>query len=150
MWDEAETIWNNRMRDDATHNVINVYSNYFGKASAHEKLGRLTADHAPATTVPTDEAAAHLKRLESDKHYFFEIQAALEAAYANGMDGAQWLIDNLGLTVSQVNGSGTKWMNDFNTIAEMMDFQEKKKAEYSERFANENKTGGIVDDINFR
>src|SRR3546814_2434821 len=95
MWDEAETLWNNRMRDDATYNVINVYSGYFGKASAHAKLGKLTPDHAPATTVPTGESAAHLERLEADKHYFFEIQAALEAAYANGMDGAQWLIDNL-------------------------------------------------------
>ena len=149
MWDEAETIWNNRMRDDTTYNVVNVYSGYFGKASAHEKLASLTPANAPTTTVPTGDAAAHLKRLETDKHYFFEIQAALEAAYANGMDGAQWLIDNLGLTVSQVNGAGVKYMNDFNTMAEMMDFQEKKKAEYSERFAKENNTGGIVDDINF-
>lgn len=149
MWDEAETIWNNRMRDDTTYNVVNVYSGYFGKASAHEKLGSLKPANAPATTVPSGEAAAHLERLETDKHYFFEIQAALEAAYANGMDGAQWLIDNLGLTVAQVNGAGTKYMNDFNTMAEMMDFQEKKKAEYSKRFANENQTGGIVDDINF-
>src|SRR3546814_2786628 len=138
------------MRDDATYNVINVYSGYFGKASAHAKLGKLTPDHAPATTAPTGESAAHLERLETDKHYFFEIQAALEAAYANGMDGAQWLIDNLGLTVAQVNGAGVKYMNDFNTMAEMMDFQEEKKAEYSERFAKENNTGGIVDDINFR
>jgi len=149
MWDEAETIWNNRMRDDTTFDVINGYSGYFGKASAHEKLRKLVPDNAPATTVPTGEAAAHLERLETDKHYFFEIQAALEAAYANGMDGAQWLIDNLGLTVAQVNGAGTKYMNDFNTMAEMMDFQEKKKAEYNKRFATENQTGGIVDDINF-
>ena len=149
MWDEAETIWNNRMRDNTTYNVVNVYSNYFGKASAHEKLGNLKGRQAPSTTVPTGEAAAHLARLEADKHYFFEIQAALEAAYANGMDGAQWLIDNLGLTVSQVNSTGVKYMNDFNTMAEMMDFQEKKKREYSDRFASENQTGGIVDDINF-
>lgn len=149
MWDEAETIWNNRMRDDATYNMVNVYSRYFGKASEHEKLAGLMADNAPTTDVPTGEAAAHLKRLQTDKHYFFEIQAALEAAYANGMDGAQWLIDNLGLTVSQVNGAGTKYMNDFNTMAQMMDFQEQKKAEYSERFAKENNTGGIADDINF-
>ena len=149
MWDEAETTWNNRMRSDMTYNVVNVYSGYFGKASEHGRLGKLVPENAPATAVPIGEAAAHLERLATDKHYFFEIQAALEAAYANGMDGAQWLIDNLGLTVAQVNGAGTKYMNDFNTIAEMMDFQDKKKAEYSERFAKENNTGGIVDDINF-
>lgn len=149
MWDEAEALWNSRMRSDTTYNVVNVYSSYFGKASSHEKLGGLKPANAPATTIPTGEAAAHLERLETDKHYFFEIQAAQEAAYANGVDGAQWLIDNLGLTVSQVNGAGVKYMNDFSTMAEMMDFQEKKKAEYSERFAKENKTGGIVDDIDF-
>lgn len=150
MWDEAETIWNNRMRDDATYNVVNVYSKYFGKASEHGKLAGLVADNAPATDVPEGDAAAHLQRLETDKNYFFEIQGAMEAAYAQGMDGAQWLIDNLGLTVAQVNGAGTKYMSDMNTMAQMMGYQEQKKAEYSERFAKENNAGGgIADDINF-
>jgi hypothetical protein len=101
------------------------------------------------TTVVSEAAAANLQRLETDKHYFFEIQAAMQAAYDNGIDGAQWLIDNLGLTVAQVNGSGTKWMNDFNTMAEMMDYQEQKKKEYSERFAKESGTDSVADDINF-
>jgi len=149
MWDEAETIWNNRMRDDTTFNLVNVYSKYFGQAKEHPKLGNLIPNKAIQTTVLPEDAKANLDRLESDKHYFFEIQAALEAAYANGIDGAQWLIDNLGLTVSQVNGTGTKYMNDFSVIAEMMDYQEKKKNEYHERFSKQNGTGGVVDDINF-
>lgn len=148
-WDEAQTTWNNRMRDDKTFNVINVYSKYFGMVKDHEKLGGLKPDNAPTTTVVSEAAAANLQRLETDKHYFFEIQAAMQAAYDNGIDGAQWLIDNLGLTVAQVNGSGTKWMNDFNTMAEMMDYQEQKKKEYSERFAKESGTGSVADDINF-
>ncbi len=149
MWDEAQTIWNNRMRDDRSFNVVNVYSNYFGKVKEHPKLGTLSPQNAPVSNVPEGEAQQHLERLESDKYYFFEIQAAMEAAYANGIDGAQWLIDHLGLTVSQVNSTGVKYMNDFNVMAEMMDYQEKKKKEYSERFAKENGTSGIVDDIDF-
>ncbi|MDM8174473.1 hypothetical protein QT327_08895 [Olivibacter sp. 47] len=42
----------------------------------------------------------------------------MQAAYDNGIDGAQWLIDELGLTVSQVNSAGTQWMNDFNIMAQ--------------------------------
>lgn len=149
LWDEAQTTWNNRMRDDKTMNVVNVYSKYFGLAKDHEKLGALQPENAPTTDVPSGDAAANLQRLETDKHYFFEIQGALQAAYDNGIDGAQWLIDNLGLTISQVNGAGTKWMNNFNTMAEMIDYQDKKKNEYSQRFAQESGTGGIVDDIDF-
>lgn len=149
MWDEAQTIWNNRMRDDHTFNVMNVYTNYFGKAKEHKKLGALIPDSAPATDVPEGKSKELLNRLETDKHYFFEIQGALQAAYDNGIDGAQWLIDNLGLTVAQVNGAGTKYMNDFNTMAQMMDYQDQKKEEYAARFAKEHGTGGVVDDIEF-
>ena len=149
IWDEAQTTWNNRMRDDNTYNVVNVYSAYFGKVKEHPKLGALRPENVPVSEVPQGEAAQHLEKLESDKYYFFEIQAAIEAAYANGMDGAQWLIDNLGLTVSQVNGAGVKYMNNFNIMAEMMDYQEGKKKEYSERFAKQNGTSGVADDIEF-
>lgn len=149
MWDEAQITWNNRMRDDKSFNVINIYSKYFGMVKEHEKLGMLLPENAPATEVESETAAANLQRLESDKHYFFEIQGAMQAAYDNGIDGAQWLIDNLGLTVAQVNGAGTKWMGDFNTMAQMIDYQEQKKKEYSERFASESGTGGIADDITF-
>lgn len=149
IWDEAQTTWNNRMRDDNTYNLVNVYSKYFGQAKEHPKLGSLTPGNAPQTDVLTEDAKANLDRLEADKHYFFEIQGALEAAYANGIDGAQWLIDNLGLTVSQVNGAGTKYMNDFGVMAQMMAYQEQKKNEYNERFAKEHGTGGVVDDIDF-
>ena len=149
IWDEAKTIWNNRMRDDRTYNVVNVYTHYFGKVKEHPILADLVPDQAPATDVPEGVAKENLARLASDKHYFFEIQGALEAAYANGIDGAQWLIDELGLTVSQVNGAGTQYMNDFNTIAQMMDYQEQKKAEYGQQFAKQNGTSGIADDIEF-
>ena len=149
LWDEAQTTWNNRMRDDSTFNVMNVYSKYFGMAKDHEKLGVLQPANAPATDVPSDAASETLQRLENDKHYFFEIQGAMQAAYDNGIDGAQWLIDNLGLTVAQVNSAGTKWMSNMNIMAEMIDHQEKMKNEYSQRFAQESGSGGVADDINF-
>lgn len=149
MWDEAQSTWNNRMRDDNSYNVVNVYSSYFGKTKEHPKLGSLIPGNAPVSDVPEGKAKEHLERLESDKYYFFEIQAALEAAYANGIDGAQWLIDNLGLTVSQVNGTGVKYMNDFSIMAEMMDYQDQKKKEYNEQFAKQHGTSGAADDIEF-
>ncbi|MBZ4192673.1 DUF6620 family protein [Niabella beijingensis] len=149
LWEEAKTTWNNRMRDDKTYNMVNVYSKYFGKANEHEKLGQLVPDQAPATAVAEGAAAATLQRIETDKHYFFELQGALQAAYDNGLDGAQWLIDELGLTVAQVNAAGTKWMSDFNILAQMIDYQDQKKKEYNERFAKEANTGGVADDVEF-
>lgn len=149
MWDEAQSTWNNRMRDDNSYNVVNVYSSYFGKAKDHPKLGALLPDNPPVSEVPQGKAKEHLERLESDKYYFFEIQGALEAAYASGIDGAQWLIDHLGLTVSQVNSTGVKYMNDFNIMAEMMDYQDQKKQEYQQQFAKQHGVSGAADDIEF-
>lgn len=149
MWDEAQSTWNNRMRDDNSYNLVNVYSNYFGKTKEHPRLGTLIPDNAPASDVPEGKAKEHLERLESDKYYFFEIQGALEAAYANGIDGAQWLVDNLGLTISQVNGTGAKYMNDFNIMADMMAYQEQKKNEYNALFAKQHGTSNAADDIEF-
>ncbi|MGO3807230.1 MAG: DUF6620 family protein [Sphingobacterium sp.] len=149
IWDEVQTTWNNRMRDDTSYNLVNVYSKHFGQAKEHPKFATLVPSNKPQTDVLSEDAKATLERLETDKHYFFEIQGALEAAYANGMDGAQWLIDNLGLSVGQVNGAGTKYMNDFSVMAQMMAYQEQKKNEYNEQFKKENGAGGVVDDIDF-
>lgn len=149
MWEEAKTTWNNRMRSDQTYNVVNVYSKYFGKAKEHEKLGALQPSTKLQTNVPEAQSKATLERLESDKHYYFEIQGALQAAYDNGIDGAQWLVDELGVSVSQVNEAGFKWMTNIATVAAMDDYQEQKKKEYSEKFAKTHGTGGVADDVEF-
>lgn len=149
IWEEAKTTWNNRMRTDQTYNLVNVYSKYFGNAKDHEKLGSLVPKNKPETNVASEQAQATLDKLATDKHYFFEIQGALQAAYDNGLDGAQWLVDELGVTVSQVNESGFKWMSDIMTVAAMDSYQEEKKKQYSERFAKENGTGNVASDIEF-
>jgi len=148
-WAEAKTTWNNRMRSDSTYNLVNVYSKYFGDAKSHPKLGSLAPQNKPETAVSSDAAAATLEKLAADKHYFFEIQGALQAAYDNGLDGAQWVLDELGVSVSQINEAGFKWMSNFSTVAAMDDYQEQKKKEYSAKFAKEHGTGSIVDDIEF-
>ena len=99
--------------------------------------------------VPEGQAKEQLERLESDKHYYFAIQSALEAAYANGIDGAQWLIDNLGLTISQVKGTGAKYMNDFNIMVDMMAHQDQKKKEYNTLFVKQHGTSNAANDIEF-
>lgn len=148
-WAEAKTTWNNRMRSDSTYNLVNVYSKYFGDAKNHPKLADLTPKNKPESTIASETSVATIEKLGSDKHYFFEIQGALQAAYDNGLDGAQWAIDELGITISQINEAGFKWMSDFTTVAAMDDYQEQKKKEYSARFASEHGTGSIVDDIEF-
>ncbi|GAA4779034.1 hypothetical protein GCM10023231_02110 [Olivibacter ginsenosidimutans] len=150
MWDEARKLWEARMKEDKSFNVANVYAKYYGEYKKHEKLGSLTPlpGAAPQTNVPSEEIEANLKRIEEDKYFFFEMQAAMQAAYDNGIDGAQWLLETIGITVSQFNSTGAKYMTDFGLVAQMMDFQDQKQKEYSAKFAQD-LGGSIADDVQF-
>jgi len=150
MWDEARKIWEARMKEDATFNVANVYAKYYGDYKKHEKLAPLQPlpGAAPKTEVPEEEIAANLKRIEEDPYFFFEMQSAMQAAYDNGIDGAEWLLENVGVTISQFNSTGAKYMTDFGLVAKMIDFQDQKQKEYNEKFA-QGLDGSIADDVNF-
>jgi hypothetical protein len=148
MWDEAKKLWESRMKEDGSFNVINVYTKYFGEAKTHEKLGKLVADTPSSSNGTTTEANANLQKAADDKHFFFELQGALLAAYENGIDGAQWLIDTYGFNVGQLNSVGVKWMSDMGVMIQMVDHQDKKQKEYSEKFAKD-LGGNIADDVEF-
>jgi len=150
MWDEARKIWEARMKEDTSFNVANVYAKYYGDYKKHEKLAPLSPlpGAAPKTDVPEAEITANLRRIEEDPYFFFEMQSAMQAAYDNGIDGAEWLLENIGVTVSQFNSTGAKYMSDFGLVAKMMDFQDQKQKEYNEKFA-QGLGGSIADDVNF-
>jgi len=150
IWDEARKIWEARMKEDTSFNVANVYAKYYGDYKKHEKLASLSPlpGAAPKTDVPEAEITANLKRIEEDKYFFFEMQSAMQAAYDNGIDGAEWLLENIGVTISQFNSAGAKYMTDFSLVAQMMDFQDQKQKEYNKQFA-QGLGGSIADDVNF-
>ncbi|WP_353197395.1 DUF6620 family protein [Parapedobacter defluvii] len=148
LWDEAKKLWESRMKEDGSFNVINVYTKYFGQAKTHEKLGGLVSGKPLATNVSSAESNANLQRAEDDKYFFFELQGALQAAYNNGIDGQQWLMDTYGFNVGQLNSVGTKWMSNMGVMIQMVDHQDKKQQEYSEKFAKD-LGGNIADDVEF-
>ncbi|WP_353183648.1 DUF6620 family protein [Parapedobacter lycopersici] len=148
MWDEARTLWESRMKEDGSFNVINVYTKYYGEAKTHEKLGNLVSDQPATSNIPAAESNANLQKATDDKYFFFELQGALQAAYDNGMDGAQWLVDTYGFNVSQLNSAGVKWMSNMGVMMQMIDHQDKKQKEYSEKFARD-LGGNIADDVEF-
>ena len=150
MWDEARKLWEARMKEDTTFNVINVYTKYYGEAKTHQKLGGLVADPATTSGAGAANPAAddNLQKAADDKYFFFELQGAIQAAYDNGMDGAQWLQDTHGFNVSQLNSVGVKWMSDMGGMVQMIDYQDKKQKEYSQKFAKD-LGGSIADDVEF-
>lgn len=147
-WDEARRLWDKRMQEDGSFNVINVYTKYFGKYKEHEKLGNLVGEAPLVSDIDAAAGSDNVQRINDDEHYYYELCGARQAAYDAGMDGAQWILDNYGITISQFQAAATKWMSNFANVPVMMRYQEDKQKEYAERFAKES-GGNIADDITF-
>lgn len=147
VWDEVSTLWVKRMQEDNSFLVTNLFSKAFADVPNHPKLGSLNA-------APLDpNAQANLDRLNSDRYFYEELCGARQAAYKYGLDGAQWIQDNYGITLGDFQGVAMKWMTHNNQIdsRELMhylDFQQEKQKEYAASFAGE-QGGNIADDVAF-
>jgi hypothetical protein len=150
VWEEINVLWPKRMQEDTSFQVINVFSQHFGQADQHPVLGKLTADNAGGNAA----GAANLQRLEEDLYFYHELCGARQAAYEYGLDGAQWILDNYGITLGEFQGVAVKHMEkqnqQFNSqdIMHYMNYQDEKQKEYAEKFAAE-QGGNVADDITF-
>ncbi|WP_343307579.1 DUF6620 family protein [Chitinophaga niabensis] len=152
VWDEINVLWPKRMQEDSSFQVVNVFSQYFGQADQHPVLGKLTA--ASSGSGGNAAGAANLQRLEEDLYFYHELCGARQAAYEYGLDGAQWILDNYGITLGEFQGVAVKHMEkqnqQFNSqdIMHYMNYQDEKQKEYAEKFAAE-QGGNVADDITF-
>jgi len=148
VWQEASTLWVKRMQEDGSFTVTNLFSQYFGEAAQHPKLGNLSA--APLGA----EAQAVLDRLNTDRYFYEELCGARQAAYEYGLDGAQWIQDNFGVTLGDFQGVAMKWMTaqnqemDSRKILHFHEYQQEKQKEYAAKFAAE-QGGNVADDVAF-
>lgn len=145
VWEEVNDQWIKRMQEDPAFVVATQMGTYFSQADQHPKLGHLQ----PEAAAGGQEA---LQKIAADRFYYEELAAAREAAYEAGLDGAQWILDNYGISLGDFQQVAMQWMEasrgDYAATQQYLDHHQKKKEIYAARFAKE-QGGNIADDIDF-
>ncbi|BAV07133.1 hypothetical protein SAMN05421788_102240 [Filimonas lacunae] len=146
IWQEASSLWAQRMQEDSEFIIAMQMGTYFSQADEHPKLGALK----PAVSA---SGQAYLQQMASDRYFYEELNGAREAAYEAGLDGAQWILDNYGISLGDFQSIAMQWSevqktDDHETILAFANYRLERKEEYAARFAEEN-GGNIADDIDF-
>lgn len=147
VWDEVSALWSKRMQEDGSFRVATLFSQYFATAASHPKLAGLAA-------AQTAQGAEYLGKLRADRYFYEELCGARQAAYDYGLDGAQWILDNYGVSIGDFQTVASEYaiaQNQNLNAAEIMKYanhQENMKQQYATRFAAE-QGGNVADDIRF-
>ena len=147
IWEEINVLWGKRMQEDSSFTVQTLFGQYFSEGASHPALAALDAG-APAG------GNANLDRLRSDRYFYEELCGARQAAYEYGLDGAQWILENYGISLGDFQAvameHATRQNQQWNSEEAMRyaDYQMEKQKEYAAKFAAE-QGGNIADDVNF-
>lgn len=150
IWDELNTIWPQRMGEDTSFTVVTLYGQYFAESATNPKLAALKVE----ASENGDQGAENLERLKTDRYFYEELAGARQAAYEYGLDGAQWILENYGISLGDFQAVAmahlTEGNKNFNSdkIMHFSNYQEEKQAEYAEKFAAE-QGGNVADDVEF-
>lgn len=150
IWQEVNTLWPKRMQEDSTFTIVNLYGEAFMKANNNPKILALNG----VSNNLNEGKSENLERLKNDKDFYLELDAARSVAYEYGIDGAQWIMDEFGISLTDFQAVAMEWVTkrnmNYNTeeMRRDADFQEEIRAEYKERFATE-QGGNIADDVEF-
>lgn len=150
IWQEINTLWPKRMQEDTTFTVATLYSQSFMEAGNHPVIDTLRKEKGSTS----EEKNENILQLRTDKYFYIELEAARTAAYQYGIDGAQWIEDNFGISLMDFQAAAMEWMTqqnhnfDSNLIMEDHRFREEKENEYKTKFAAE-QGGDLADDIAF-
>ena len=147
IWEEVNVLWGQRMAEDHSFKVTTLFSQYFAEGVTHPALEALGAN------VSAD-GQANLERLRNDRYFYEELCGARQAAYEYGYDGAQWILENFGVSLGDFQAVAVEYglrQNKEWSSAEIMGYQEyqdQKRQEYAARFA-EQQGGNVADDVEF-
>ncbi|MDR2638226.1 MAG: hypothetical protein LBC09_00130 [Helicobacteraceae bacterium] len=147
VWDEINTLWIQRMTEDSSFKLAQLYGQYFAKGVTNPKLVNLEANISP-------EGKANLERIKNDRYFYEELCGARNAAYSYGLDGAQWILENFGISLGDFQSVGMQYMSkrlkgeDFMETKAYIEYQQEKQKEYEAKFAAE-RGGNVADDIEF-
>ena len=147
VWDELNVLWPKRMQEDSSFTVTTLYGQYFMEGATHPKLAFLQ-------TAVSEGGQENLEKLKTDRYFYEELCGARNAAYQYGLDGAQWILDNYGISIGDFQAVAMEYMTaqnkDFKSedIMHFSNYQEEKQKEYESRFAAE-QGGNVADDVEF-
>ncbi|MDR2126169.1 MAG: hypothetical protein LBP63_05010 [Prevotellaceae bacterium] len=149
VWEEVNTLWGQRMKEDTDFKLIMLYGDYFAAGVTNPKLVNID------TNIISAEGQGNLDRLKNDRYFYEELCGARTAAYNYGLDGAQWILDNYGIGLGDFQSVAMHHMSKRNNGSEdimetkaFLDYQREKQEEYEAKFAAE-RGGNVADDIEF-
>lgn len=146
VWQEANLLWPERMKQDGTFHIITLFGQYFGQADQHPKFSNLKADLSAAGNGNTE-------RIKTDKDYYQELEVARQVAYEYGIDGAQWVVEQYGIPLGDFQMAASKWNEQIHQDIQA-DFagynqrQDSYREKYQQLFADA-QGGNVADDITF-
>jgi hypothetical protein len=146
VWQEANLLWQERMKEDATYQIVTLFGQHFGTADQHPKFSNLQAAVSP-------EATGYIEKIKTDKDFYQELEVARQVAYDYGLDGASWIADQYGISIGDFQIAASLWNEQIHRdIAadsqKYMRTQDAYKEKYRQKFANA-QGGNVADDIEF-
>ena len=146
VWQEANLLWPERMKQDETYHIMTLFGQHFGAAAQHPKLGNLQADASTGN-------AGNTERIKNDKDFYEELEVARQIAYEYGMDGAQWIVDEYGISLGDFQIAASNWMDEIHReLREDFDAHNERQAAYQEKYRKQfadAQGGDVADDIAF-
>ncbi|SFE58407.1 hypothetical protein SAMN05518672_10810 [Chitinophaga sp. CF118] len=146
VWQEASLLWPERMKQDETYHIMTLFGQHFGSAEQHPKLGSL---HAGASAGN----AGNTERIKNDKAFYEELEVARQIAYEYGIDGAQWIVDEYGISLGDFQMAAVAWMDQIHKdLREDFDAHNERQAAYQEKYRKQfadAQGGNVADDISF-
>ena len=119
VWDEVNQLWVKRMQQDQTMAVMSLYGQYYGNANTHPKFNDSVKE--------SNQEGDYLAKIQNDEAFYYELCGARQAAYEAGLDGAQWIQDNYGISLGDFQSAAMKWMSNMSNIQKMLQYQEQKQ-----------------------
>lgn len=146
VWQEANLLWPERMKQDETYHIVTLFGQYFGQADQHPKFGNLKA---PVATG----GGGNTEKIKTDKSYYEELEVARQVAYEYGIDGAQWIVDKYGISLGDFQIAASNWNQTLHQdiAADFEGYNQRQaayRAKYQQLFADA-QGGNVADDIEF-
>lgn len=144
MWDEVNVLWQQRMQQDMSFTLMTLYSEAYSNVDRHPKFAN--ARFIAATSRSTSKE--NVEKVNQDAMFYAELAGARQAAISFGYDGAQFVLDNFGVSLEDMQAASLKHMANHAMIEKITTETTKKEKEYESRFIKE-LGPGIADDIEF-
>ncbi|WP_143305109.1 DUF6620 family protein [Chitinophaga vietnamensis] len=147
VWQEANLLWPERMKQDSSFQIVTLFGQYFGQADQHPKFSGVQA--APLAGANT----ANIEKIKSDRSFYEELEVARQVAYEYGHDGAQWIVDKYGIPLGDFQVAASIWNDQIQQELQRdapgyMQRQDAYRAKYQQQFAQA-QGGNVADDIEF-